>query len=225
MDLVNTFMATYHTMVLEVLRAKAARVGTRLFSEPSKTCRAIQYLYMQLYGPLPRPDDRTPFAVGPVTNNEWRWDQGFCHDLVRWVNELIWIPGKGQVSFMELSMDFECYAGRSLPASPQAVYRATALPLPERARVLKLALATLQKHAVSGHVFLGGVLTRCASIVPLGGTTVVGVLARPHFTRRSHMLELVQNLQAYCEGRWVSKLSAQTLSPATCQRRDYCSLK
>ena len=33
------------------------------------------------------------------------------------------------------------------------------------------------------------------------------------------MLELMDNLQAYCEGRWVSKLSAHTLSPVTCQPR------
>ena len=52
MDLVNTFMATYHTMALEVLRARAARVDIHLFSEPSKTRRAIQYPYMQLYGSL-----------------------------------------------------------------------------------------------------------------------------------------------------------------------------
>ena len=89
-------------MALEVLRTRAARVDTQLFNESAKTRRATQYPYMQLYGPLPRPDDRTPFAVGPMTHNEWRWDQGFCQDLVRWVNELLWIPGKGQVSFMEL---------------------------------------------------------------------------------------------------------------------------
>ena len=65
---------------------------------------------------------------------------------MRWVNELLSIPGKGQVSFMELSMDFECFAGRSLLASPKAIYnRATALRVPERARVPKLALATFQK--------------------------------------------------------------------------------
>ena len=46
----------------------------------------------------------------------------------------------------------------------------------------------------------------------------MGVLGRPYFTRRSQM-ELVQNLQAYCERRWVSKLSVHTLSPATCQRQ------
>ena len=62
----------------------------------------------------------------------------------------------------------ECFAERTLPASPQAVYRATALPLPERARVLKLALATLQKLSRAGAVLPGGLLTKCSSLVPLG---------------------------------------------------------
>ena len=71
----------------------------------------------------------------------------------------------------------------------------------------------------SGQVFLGGVLTKRTSIVPLRGPTVVGVSARPYVTRRLPMLQLMHNLQACCEDRWVSKLSAHTLSLATCQRR------
>ena len=45
-DLACTFMATYHTMALEVLRARAARVDTKLFNTPSKTHRVTQYPYM-----------------------------------------------------------------------------------------------------------------------------------------------------------------------------------
>ena len=115
-------------------------------------------------------------------------------------------------------MDFECFAARTLPASPQAVYRATALPLPERARVLKLALATLQKLSVAGAVLPGGVLTKCSSLVPLGAPTVVGVSARPYFTRRPDMLKLLQNLQEYCELRWTAVLQAPPPSPDTRQR-------
>ena len=115
-------------------------------------------------------------------------------------------------------MDFECFAARTFPASPQAVYRATALPLPERARVLKLALATLQKLSVAGAVLPGGVLTKCSSLVPLGAPTVVGVSARPYFTRRPDMLKLLQNLQEYCELRWTAVLQAPPPSPDTRQR-------
>ena len=217
-DPLCSFMTIFHTMALEAPRARASRVDTQLFNGTSKPNRVVLYPHLQLYGPLPRPDDRTPFAVGTMTDSTWRWDRGFCDDLVQWVNALIWIPGKGQVSFMELSMDFECFAGRSLPASPQAVYRATVLPLPERARVLKLALSTLQRHAVSGQGFPGGVLTKCSSLVPLGGPTVVGVSARPYFTCPLRMLELPKDLREYCGSRWAQKLS-RVPSLTTCQRR------
>ena len=85
-------------------------------------------------------------------------------------------------------MDFECFAARTLPASLQAVYKASALPLPERARFLKLALATLKRLSTRGVVFGGGVLTQCSSPVPLGAPNVVGVSAQPYFTRRHQRL-------------------------------------
>ena len=55
-------------MALEVLRARAARVDTQLFNTPAKARRVTQYPYM----PLPQPDDRIPFAVGPMTIKELR---------------------------------------------------------------------------------------------------------------------------------------------------------
>ena len=110
---------------------------------------------------------------------------------------------------MELAMDFEYFATRTLPASPQAVHKATALPLPQRARVLKLALATLQKLSTAGAVLPGGVLTKCSSL---------GVSARPYFTRRPDMLKLLQNLQQYCELRWTAVLQAPPPSPDTKRR-------
>ena len=97
-------------------------------------------------------------------------------------------------------MDFECFAGRSLPASPQ---------------VLKLALSILQIHAVSGQVFRRSheVLVSCPTRRPNSG----GSLWRPHFTCRPVMLELLKDLQEYCESRWAHKL-ARAPSPETCQR-------
>ena len=207
-------------------RAPARQMDVRLLlclvrrekgiGQPAKQGRG--YPFWQFIGPLPRPEHREKLRIRQPTAQEWRWDSDFRDDLVRWVNELVWIPGKGQVSFMELAMDFECFAARTLPASPQAVYRATALPLPERARVLKLALATLQKLSVAGAVLPGGVLTKCSSLVPLGAPTVVGVSARPYFTRRPDMLKLLQNLQEYCELRWTAVLQAPPPSPGTRQR-------
>ena len=214
---VHDFMYGFHSMVLQILRARAHREDVQLFDQP-KTKQGRGYPFWQFIGPLPRPERREKLRVRQPTAQEWRWDSDFRDDLVRWVNELVRIPGKGQVSFMELAMDFECFAARTLPASPQAVYRATALPLPERARVLKLALATLQKLSVAGAVLPGGVLTKCSSLVPLGAPTVVGVSARPYFTRRPDMLKLLQNLQEYCGLRWTAVLQAPPPSPDTRQR-------
>ena len=120
---------------------------------------------------------------------------------------LVWISGKGQVSFMELTMDFECFARRALPVSPLAECRGTALPLPERARVLELALTALRKHVVSGVAIPGGVLTKCSSLIPLGGPPVVAVSARPYFTYILDMMDLLRHLQGYCEERWAQQLS------------------
>ena len=214
---VHDFMYGFHSMVLQILRARAHQEDVQLFDQP-KTKQGSGYPFWQFIGPLPRPEHREKLRIRQPTAQEWRWDSDFRDDLLRWVNELVWIPGKGQVSFMELAMDFECFAARTLPASPQAVYRATALPLPERARVLKLALATLQKLSVAGAVLPGGVLTKCSSLVPLGAPTVVGVSARPYFTRRPDMLKLLQNLQEYCELRWTAVLQAPPPSPDTRRR-------
>ena len=119
-DFVNTFMATYHTMVLGVLRARAGRVDTQLFREPSKTCRTIQYPYMQLYGPLPRPDDRTPFGVGPMTNNECRWDQGFCQDLVCWSTSCSRSRGRSCQWTLSVTVDAPCECPHKPSTEPPA---------------------------------------------------------------------------------------------------------
>ena len=52
----------------------------------------------------------------------------------------------------------------------------------------------------------------------LPSPTVVGVSARPYFTRRLDMLKLLQNLQEYCELRWTAVLQAPPPSPDTRRR-------
>ena len=47
---------------------------------------------------------------------------------------------------------------------------------------------------------------------------MVGVSARPYFTRRPDMLKLLQNLQEYCELRWTTVLQAPPPSPDTRRR-------
>ena len=65
-------------------------------------------------------------------------------------------PGQHHVSFMEVSMDFELHVNRAVPSDPQAMYKGETLQLPERARVLKLALAIVQQHLPTGPLLLVG---------------------------------------------------------------------
>ena len=46
MDSLSCLMTTYHTMVLEVLHVRAARVDTLLFDKPCKPHRMPQCAYM-----------------------------------------------------------------------------------------------------------------------------------------------------------------------------------
>ena len=57
----------------------------------------------------------------------------------------------GQVTFVELALDFEAHSGRAMPASPGAELQAIVLSLHERSRVLRTALAVLQRHVTAGH--------------------------------------------------------------------------
>ena len=84
-----------------------------------------------------------------MSTKEWGWEQAFLVDLLLWLAKLQWMPqGSGQVTFMELAMDFEATAGRALPPSPQSSLQGVSLSLHERARVLRVAMASLHKHSV-----------------------------------------------------------------------------
>ena len=51
--------------------------------------------------------------------------------------------------------------------------------LHERARVLRVALATLQKHVRQGVMLEGEMTTKANSLIPLGAGLMVGLTARP----------------------------------------------
>ena len=60
--------------------------------------------------------------------------------------------------------------------------------LHERARVLRVALATLQKHVRRGVMLEGEMTTKANSLIPLGAGLMVGLTARPYVTRRQEMI-------------------------------------
>ena len=100
---------------------------------------------------------------------EWQWEMPFLADLIRWLRELHWAPEPGTVTFLELALDFEELAQRTLPHAPQAKFKGTTLSLQERGRVLRLAVANAQRLVTKGQSHPAHVVTRCSSLVPLGG--------------------------------------------------------
>ena len=114
------------------------------------------------------------------------------------------------MSFIELALDFEEYAARTLPAAPQAKFQGHTLPLQERARVLRLALCTLQRLVKSGSLHPAKVITRATSLVPLGGPLVAGLNRRAYFACRDAMHKHIQLLASYCESTWTLRTHTQT---------------
>ena len=137
---------------------------------------------------------------------EWQWEMPFLVDLLRWLRELHWTPEPGTVTFLELALDFEEFAQRTLPHSPQAKFKGITLSLQERGRVLRLAVANAQRLVTKGHLHPARVVTRCSSLVPLGGPALCGLNRRPYFTCRSAMSTHIQQLAAYCERTWATKV-------------------
>ena len=115
----------------------------------------------------------------------------------------MWADEPGTVTFIELALDFEETSQRTLPTAPQAKYRGTALPLQERARVLRLALCTMQKLVTRGALHRTKVITRGNSLVPLGGPQQSGLNRRPYFVSRQAMVGHIAKLSQYREETWA----------------------
>ena len=47
----------------------------------------------------------------------WTWEMSSKEDLVRWLGPLQW-TAQGQVTFVELALDFEAASQQTLPAAP-----------------------------------------------------------------------------------------------------------
>ena len=65
-------------------------------------------------GPLPMPPARPPLDAPEGLPPHWPWEATFLHALLRWAGALLWLPGQGQVTYVELALDFEERAGRAL---------------------------------------------------------------------------------------------------------------
>ena len=128
------------------------------------------------------------FIAAPPAKRTWPWEVSFITELLRWLRALQWTDEPCTVTFIELALDFEEFADRTPPAAPQAKFRGHTLPLQERARVLRLALCTLQRLVKSGTLHSAKVITRSAALVPMGGPALAGWNRRPYFACRSAMI-------------------------------------
>ena len=133
----------------------------------------------------------------------------FITDLLRWLRALQWTDELGTVTF-KLALDFEEFAERTLPAAPHAKFRGHTLPLQERARVLRLALCTLQRLVKSGTLHPAKVITRLAALVPMWGPALAGLNRKPYFACRSAMIPHMEQLARYCESTWTLRTHART---------------
>ena len=106
----------------------------------------------------------------------------------------------GQVSFMELALDFESHAGRPLPPTPQSRFTGSQMSLQEKGRVLRLAVTLLGRAAGRESILPAAITTKCRALVPLGAGMVVGVKGCPLFSR---LAVVWQRLRQYNSERWA----------------------
>ena len=116
------------------------------------------------------------------------------------------MPGLAEVSWAEPALDYEAFAGRALPASPDHRLRGTRLPLGERAQSLRKAVRLVERHLVAGTVLCGIPLGWCRSFLPLGGRVCAGLSARPFFAARHEVMLQLMRMVTHCRDSWVWRL-------------------
>ena len=152
-ELVDEFLYRLYGMYLAVLAARmAASRGDQavhvdsLFPDQPWPWPRNPFPWDDFVGPLPGDTIRNQPRLRPGGSPGWRWPQDFVQDLVRWARALDWMPGPAEVSWAELALDDEAFAGRALPASPDHRLWGTRLPLGERAQILRKAAGVVERH-------------------------------------------------------------------------------
>ena len=198
------FFQAIHAMYVAILAARKIRdEQARMLFPSARHVRQTGYPYQQLTGPVPRTENLATLTLAKPTAKTWPWELPFLVDLLSWARQLVWADEPGTVTFIELALHFEETSQRTLPTAPQAKYRGTTLPLQERARVLRLAVCTMQKLVTRGALHPAKVITRANSLVPLGGPQQSGLSRRPYFVSRQAMVGHIAKLSQYCEETWA----------------------
>ena len=213
--LLDEFLYRLYGMYLAVLAARIAAgqgnpegPGGALFPEAPRPRPRHSFPWSDLVGPLPREVQRERPQPRPGVPQGWRWPQDFLQDVLRWARALSWPPGPGEVSWVELALDYEAFVGRALPAAPDHKLRGARLPLGERARVLRKAVELAGRHLAAGSLLRGRPVGRCRSLLPLGGRLCAGLSARPYFAARHEVQMQLLRLADHCRNAWIRRLRA-----------------
>ena len=180
-----------------------------VFLAAQKRIQQDCYPWHQLQLPRPRQQPTEVPEHGPLPR-DWRWGRDFQPAILSWLTELHWLPadddapvGHGQVSFMELALDFESHAGRPLPPTPQSRFTELEMSLQEKGRVLWLAVSLVGRAAGRESILPAAITTRCCTLVPLGASMVVGVKGGPLFTRPAAIWHHLLRPRQYNSERWA----------------------
>ena len=179
------FIRRVHEMFLRVLKARKQKEHELGLMFPAQFRKEPRNKYPWHQIQLPQTKRRaTPVPVlGPLPK-EWRWGPDLLPAVLSWLSELQWLDlppaeeryprAHWQVSFMELAIDLEAYAGRQLPPAPRSQFQGGDMSLQEKARVMRL-ITTLLGRSVGKESILPAKLTNsCKSLIPMGQVRLWG---------------------------------------------------
>ena len=210
------FIRRLHEMFLRALKARKQQEDESGLMFPAQFRKEPRNTYPWHQIQLPQTKRRaTPVPVLRPLPREWRWGPDLLPVVLSWLSELQWLDlppaderhprAHWQVSFMELAIDFEAYAGRQLPPAPQSRFQGGDMSLQEKARVMRL-ITTLLGRSVGKESTLPAKLTNsCKSLIPIGAGAVMGLEGRPLLTKPLDVWKHLQRLRKYGEERWAQR--------------------
>ena len=101
----NTLIELLPLQYVSVLMMRRQHEIRQTWMQTSKN-ESRTYPFDQLVGPLPRKLPTTT-TFRELTRSQWKWPDRFRLNLIEWLNALQWIDAPGQVTFLELALDFE----------------------------------------------------------------------------------------------------------------------
>ena len=96
--------------------------------------RAHVYPFDELTSDIPPTATSYKSDLSVIPPQKWPWGNEFLVAIKSWMEALRWNIELGDVTFLELVLDFEHFSGTLLPTTPYSQFYTANLPLQERAR-------------------------------------------------------------------------------------------